>query len=101
MTRDERCKVLDSIDQIKSVAEDGNSINLEDFLVMPEYGRLREPNRFLILGGRGSGKTQVFRTLTQTADGFAKLVGDQQQLMGPSASNTHVITGYNLDGNFP
>ena len=101
MTRDERCKVLDSIDQIKSVAEDDNSINLEDFLVMPEYGRLREPNRFLILGGRGSGKTQVFRTLTQTADGFAKLVGDQQQLMGPSASNTHVITGYNLDGNFP
>jgi len=103
MTQSERCKVLESIARIRSVAEDdsGEKVHLGDFLVMPEYGRLREQNRFLILGGRGSGKTQVFRTLTQAEDGFSKLVGEQSQLLGPNADNTQVIIGYNLDKAFP
>ena len=94
MTENDRCKVLAAI---QSVAERKacREKRLEDFLVMPEYSRLREPDRFLILGGRGAGKTRVFQVLTETPDGFTKIIGEQRKIVGPNADNTHVLTGYN------
>lgn len=103
MTENDRSKVLAAIAGIQSVAERENNRErrLEDFLVMPEYSRLREPDRFLILGGRGAGKTRVFRVLTETPDGFAKIIGEQRTIVGPNADNTHVLTGYNVHRDFP
>ena len=102
MESDERLVILETIGQIKAVAENEQNGNasLEDFLVMPEYSRFRDPDKFLILGGRGSGKTRVFQALT-TPDGFAKLIGGQQKLLGPNADNTIVIAGYKLHRDFP
>lgn len=102
MERNDRLAVLETISQIKAVAEneqDGDA-RLEEFLVMPEYDRLRDPDKFLILGGRGSGKTRVFQTMTAPG-GFAKLIEGQRKLLRPNADNTTVIAGYRLHRQFP
>lgn len=102
MDKNDRLAILETISSIKAIAENeqAGDARLEDFLVMPEYSRLRDPNRFLILGGRGAGKTRVFQTLT-VPEGFSMLIGEQQQLIGPNADNTEVITGYKLGRLFP
>ncbi len=102
MERNDRLAVLETISQIKAVAENeqDDDARLEEFLVMPEYDRLRDPDKFLILGGRGSGKTRVFQTLI-APEGFAKLIGGQQKLLRPNADNTTVIAGYRLHRAFP
>lgn len=98
----DRYAILETISNIKAIAENeqDDTTQLEKFLVMPEYSRLREPSRFLILGGRGTGKTRVFQTFT-APNGFSNLIGEQQQLLGPNANNTDVIIGYNLGRMFP
>lgn len=102
MESNDRLAILETISQIKAVAENEQDDNtrLEDFLVMPEYSRFRDPDKFLILGGRGSGKTRVFQALT-APDGFAKLIGGQRKLLSPNADNTIVIAGYKLHRDFP
>ena len=99
MTEAERRRVLDVISKIQA-QEPGPASNLKDFLVMPDYSRLRDPDRFLILGGRGTGKTRVFQALT-TEHGFSKMIGDQRQLIGPNADNTYILVGYNIGSAFP
>ena len=102
MKSSDRLAILETISQIKAIAEneqDGTA-NLEDFLVMPEYSRFRDPDKFLILGGRGAGKTKVFQALT-APDGFEKLIGGQRKLLSPNADNTIVIAGYKLHRDFP
>ena len=62
---------------------------------------LGDPNRFLVLGGRGSGKTRLFKTLLNDA-GFAQIVGGQRQLFRPNTDNTRFLAGYDLtDSRFP
>lgn len=102
MTRDDRQAVLEAISQIQGIAEyePEHASGLIDFLIMPDYSRLREPNRFLILGGRGSGKTRIFQALT-ASNGFVKIIGNQRQLLGPNADNTDIIAGYNTTRIFP
>lgn len=102
MEYSDRLAVLETIHQIKGVAENeqGDDAKLEEFLVMSEYSRLRDPDKFLILGGRGSGKTRVFQTLI-APEGFAKLIGGQQKLLMPNADNTTAIAGYKLHRDFP
>ena len=102
MESNDRLAILETISQIKAVAENEQegSTSLEDFLVMPEYSRFRDPDKFLILGGRGSGKTRVFQALT-APEGFAKLIGGQRKLLSPNADNTIIIAGYKLHRDFP
>lgn len=102
MEHRERLAILQTMGQIKAIAENeqNGAAGLQDFLVMPEYSRLRDPDKFLILGGRGSGKTRVFQALTAPG-GFAKLVGGQRKLLSPNADNTTVIIGYRQGLDFP
>ena len=102
MESSDRLAILETISQIKAIAENeqDDTANLEDFLVMPEYSRFRDPDKFLILGGRGAGKTKVFQALI-APEGFAKLIGGQRKLLSPNADNTIVIAGYKLHRDFP
>lgn len=88
-----RIQILKTMESIHTVAEDDDS-RLCDFLPLEGYRLLGDPNRFLILGGRGTGKTRVFHTLLEE-DGFLQVIGNQRNLFKPNASNSVFIAGYN------
>lgn len=71
-----------------------------DFYVSDRYAHLRNPHRFLVLGGRGAGKTRVFRTMT-TKDGFRKIFEHDRPLDAPDADNSTVLEGFSRSGQFP
>lgn len=104
MEKAERKEILEVISKFPTTAENelvgDKQADLADFLVMKQYAYLRDPNRFLVLGGRGSGKTKVFRTLT-TPSGFQKIIGDEPHLFALRAENCDCIVGYDLDNRFP
>ena len=58
--------ILRTISKIEATAEYEQD-RLEDFLMMKEYSMMQDPKRFLILGGRGSGKTRLFKTFNVEA----------------------------------
>lgn len=90
---------------IADLGSDGNiaentDIRLEDFLQLKDYHNLQDSMKFLILGGRGSGKTHVFKTLIKE-NGFEHLVGRKTLYNQPGFQNTQCIVGYQLDSAFP
>lgn len=96
----DKLRILETMAQLQANAENEGA-GLEDFLPLRNYALLGEPNKFLILGGRGAGKTRVFRTLLEE-DGFSQVIGNQLNLFKPNAGNTEFITGYYHDDNrFP
>lgn len=95
-----KLQILSTMASLQAIAENEEA-KLEDFLPLKSYAVLGDPNKFLVLGGRGSGKTRVFKTLLNE-DGFAQVIGSQIQLFKPHAGNTEFIAGYNLaDNKFP
>ena len=50
-------------------AEDEENL-LQNFLPLRSYSKLANPKVFLITGGRGTGKTELFHILT-SCDGFS------------------------------
>ena len=94
----DKSKILNTISKIEATAEYEYS-RLEDFLMMKEYTLMRDPKRFLILGGRGSGKTRLFKTFNQEAGLQEILSGDS--LNGLSASNVYSVRGHDDANGFP
>ncbi len=93
-------EILNTMASVSAIAENEEE-RLEDFLPLRSYMALGDPNRFLVLGGRGSGKTRLFKTLLNDA-GFAQIVGGQRQLFRPNTDNTRFLAGYDLtDSRFP
>ena len=91
---------LNTMASVSAIAENEEDC-LEYFLPLRSYMALGDPNRFLVLGGRGSGKTRLFKTLLHDA-GFAQIIGGQRQLFRPNIDNTRFLAGYNLaDSRFP
>lgn len=88
--------ILKTIADLQSIAENEET-RLEDFLPLKSYSILGDPNKFLILGGRGSGKTRVFKTLLKE-NGFRQMIGSQKRLFLPNISDTEFIAGYNQEG---
>lgn len=60
---------------------------------------MQDPKRFLILGGRGSGKTRLFKTFNQDA-GFREILS-RDSLSGLSASNACSVRGHDNTAGFP
>ena len=107
MTHETKVSILSAIENVQSTAEyeftgvsSGGNESLEDFLMMQEYGRMRDPMRFLILGGRGSGKTRLFFAFC-SKKGFRQIMGPQKTLLGPNGDNAQALCGYDLSGHFP
>lgn len=78
--------------EILSIAENETG-DLKEFLPLKTYQLLGEPNRFVIVGARGTGKTRLFKTL-QKKEGFRQIVGTRKVLFNPKADNTQFIVGY-------
>lgn len=96
----DKLRILNTMSKISAVAENEKS-GLEDFLPLKSYSQLGEPGKFLVLGGRGAGKTRVFHTLLEN-EGFRHMMGDQLTLFGPNPDNSIFITGYNQESSdFP
>lgn len=95
-----KLRILEVIAGLSAIAENENT-DLEDFLPLRDYAVLREPNKFLVLGGRGSGKTKVFKTLLYK-NGFEQIIGSEAELFRPGADNSQFIAGYDIsDKKFP
>ena len=93
-------EILNTMASVSAIAENEEE-RLEDFLPLRSYMALGDPNRFLVLGGRGSGKTRLFKTLLNDA-GFAQIVGGQRQLFRPNTDNTRFLAGDDLtESRFP
>lgn len=90
--------ILSTISKIEATAEYEQG-RLEDFLMMKEYSLMQDPKRFLILGGRGSGKTRLFKTFNQEA-GLREIM-NRDSLSGLNASNACSVTGHDDAPGFP
>lgn len=95
----DKLQIIKTMSEIKAVAENESS-NLGDFLPLKNYAMLREPGRFLIIGGRGTGKTRLFKLLLEK-NGFRQVIGKQQVLFQPNEDNSEFITGYQEGAAFP
>jgi len=72
---------------------DDETVFLKNFLPVPDYRRVLELDALLILGGRGVGKTELFRLLGNR-DGRKTLVENMQIRALPSLDSTIWIAGY-------
>lgn len=88
----DKLKVLQGIAGIKTIAENEETDG-KDFLPLKSYELLGDPNRFVIIGGRGTGKTRLFRTLREK-DGFRQIIGEQKNMFYPDADEARFLTGY-------
>ena len=70
--------------------------DIRSFLQIKQYRELQEPSKFLIVGGRGAGKTRVFKTLVGE-DGFRRVIGEEMPFNKPNYQNTIVLVGYCVD----
>ena len=98
MTVQQKKDILKVMEDLSGIAE-YEKIDLKDFLNMPEYELLREEYRFLIIGGRGSGKTYLYSTLL-TEDGFNLIMHDNSM----SGFNSHIdlpLVGFSPNDPFP
>lgn len=107
MNTEEKKTILQEIARISGEAGDSSrgiaeyeENRLEDFLMLDEYTRLQDPRKFLILGGRGSGKTRLFQTFN-LPEGLRELF-QRDDLSGLHASKATVVKGYDrTEDRFP
>lgn len=90
--------ILRTISKIEATAEYEQD-RLEDFLMMKEYSMMQDPKRFLILGGRGSGKTRLFKTFNVEA-GLQEILS-RNSLSGLNASSACSVVGHDDASGFP
>lgn len=74
---------------------------LQNFLPLRSYSKLASDKTFLITGGRGAGKTELFRILT-SCDGLSHVLSDNDKRRYTNLKNSEFIVGYlETDKKFP
>jgi len=89
-------ELMASIAPGRGIAEhesDEEKVFLQNFLPVPDYRRVLELDTLLILGGRGVGKTELFRLLANP-DGRQTLVENLSIRALPSLDSTIWIEGF-------
>ena len=91
------------LQQIEScVSENGAAENeenlLQNFLPLRDYNKLAEDRTFLITGGRGAGKTELFRILT-ACEGLNYIVNENDKKRYENIKKAKFIIGYIASGN--
>ena len=95
-----KIEVLQGMAEIKTIAENEEN-DSKDFLPLKSYEMLGDPNRFVIIGGRGTGKTRLFCTL-QKENGFRQIIGVQKNMFYPDPDQSIFLAGYyHVGTNFP
>ncbi len=77
---------------------------LRNFLPLRSYGKLADQKNFLITGGRGSGKTELFRILT-SCGGLNYILSEKDKKRYTKLYENEYLIGYTANGpaakNFP
>ena len=69
------------------------TVFLKNFLPVPNYRRVLEPDTLLVLGGRGVGKTELFRLLANE-QGREALIETAQNKAFPGGERTHWVAAF-------
>ncbi len=92
-------KILEGI--CNCVAENGSGEDednlLQNFLPLRSYGKLADPKNFLITGGRGSGKTELFRIMT-SCGGLQYVISEKDRNRYTGFREQEFLTGYIATG---
>ncbi|MEY8426160.1 hypothetical protein AALA00_00280 [Lachnospiraceae bacterium 46-15] len=70
---------------------------LQNFLPLRSYSKLADKRVFLITGGRGAGKTALFRVLT-SCSGLDYVIGEKDRKRYTGLKNGEFLTGYIANG---
>lgn len=70
---------------------------LQNFLPLRSYSKLADSKTFLITGGRGTGKTELFRILT-SYDGLSHVLSESDKKRYTDLGSMEFITGYITTG---
>ena len=93
----DRTVLLETFEQLGGTTE-YEMEDIRSFLQVKQYQELQDPTKFLIVGGRGAGKTRVFKTFVGE-DGFRRVIGDGIYFNRPNYKNTDVLVGYSKEDN--
>lgn len=99
MEIERKYKILEAISTC--VPENGAGEDEEDilqrFLPLRSYSKLADPKNFLITGGRGSGKTELFRVLT-SCGGLRYMISEKDRQRYTKLQENTFVTGYVAKG---
>ncbi len=93
----DRTVLLETFEQLGGTTE-YEMEDIRSFLQVKQYQELQDPTKFLIVGGRGAGKTRVFKTFVGE-DGFRRVIGAGIYFNRPNYKNTDVLVGYSKEDN--
>lgn len=99
MEIEKKYKILEEIS--RCVPENGSGEDeeniLRNFLPLRTYSKLADPKIFLIIGGRGTGKTELFRILT-SCGGLSYILSDRDRMRYTKLKENEFLTGYIATG---
>ncbi len=99
MNIDSKCKILEGI--AKCVPENASGEDeenlLANFLPLRSYHKLADQKNFLITGGRGSGKTELFRILT-SCGGLNYILSEKDRNRYTRLKESEFLVGYLATG---
>ena len=99
MQIEEKCRILEGICGCvpeNGAGEDEENL-LPNFLPLRSYSKLADPKIFLITGGRGSGKTELFRILT-SCGGLDYVISDIDRKRYTRLRESEFLIGYIAKG---
>ncbi len=95
MELEEKYRILEGISDCvpeNGAGEDEENL-LPNFLPLRSYGKLADPKNFLITGGRGSGKTELFRILTSSG-GLEYVISEKERNRYTTSKKSEFLIGY-------
>ena len=99
MQIEEKCRILEGICGCvpeNGAGEDEENL-LPNFLPLRSYSKLADPKIFLITGGRGSGKTELFRILT-SCGGLDYVISEKDRKRYTRLQESEFLTGFIAKG---
>ena len=99
MNFEQKYKILEGIARCvpeNGAGEDEENL-LQNFLPLRSYGKLADPKTFLITGGRGTGKTALFRMLTD-CEGLKYILSEGDRKRYTHLKEARFVPGYAASG---
>lgn len=96
---EEKCEILQHLAACvpENAAGESEDNLLQNFLPLRSYSKLADSRTFLITGGRGAGKTELFRILT-SCDGLNFVISDLDKRRYAGLKASQFVVGYIATG---